>query len=99
MQPDDLLDELDPRRSSTPTDDLSDDEVESTEWDYSDRAPGDWVISGPLGHLGGGPGRRFATVKQAERWAREKYGYRFKRPVVEAIPGDRWAFLIAAMGD
>lgn len=99
MLPDDELDGPAPSGPSTPTQDLSDDEVEGTEWDYSDRAPGDWVVSGPLGNLGGGPGRRFVTARQAERWCREKYGADFKRMIPEAIPGDRWAALIRSRGN
>lgn len=75
---------------------LSDEEVEETEFTYSTRAPEDWVISGPLGSLGGGPGRRFAHVKQAEAWARDKYGTRLKGRIPEATlnNGNRWAFLV-----
>ena len=74
---------------------LEDDEVEAAEWDYSTRAPGDWVISGPL-PSGGPPGRRFANWDEAEEWARAFYGKRLKHPIWEAQRdgGNRWAFLI-----
>lgn len=95
-----LIDEAGPD-TSTPTYALDDDEVEATDWDYPDRAEGDWVVSGPLGSEGyGRPGRWFASWKAAERWAREKYGDRFKRRIPETSQyGARWGFLIAKMGD
>lgn len=68
-------------------------ELESLEFQYPDRHPEDWVISGPLG-TAVGPGRRFASWGAAERWAREFYGARFKGRIQEAIEGTRWAFLI-----
>lgn len=75
---------------------MEDDEVEHQEFRYSTRDPSDWVISGPLGKLGAGPGRRFANWTQAERWAREFYGARFRGRIAEAaVEGhNRWAFLI-----
>lgn len=75
---------------------LSDDEVASMDVAYSTRAKEDWVISGPLGSLGGGPGRRFHTIKLAEKWVREKYGDRVKYRITEATTnsGNRWAWLI-----
>jgi hypothetical protein len=74
---------------------LNDEDVEGMEIDYSTRAPGDWVISGPLAH-GKGPGRMFATLEEATRWAREKYGPRLKGRIAEATRWDasRWAFLV-----
>ena len=74
---------------------MEDEEVENLNVSYSTRAPGDWVISGPLPE-GGGPGRRFDSLKQAERWAREFYGARFKGVIREAANEgcNRWAFLI-----
>jgi hypothetical protein len=74
---------------------MDDDEVEGVAFNYSDRHPDDWVISGPLGRAKG-PGRRFPSWGAAERWAREFYGSRFKGRVVEAYTPEstRWAFLI-----
>lgn len=94
--PSDLDDEDIEYLPSTPEVGMSDDEVENLEIEYSIRAPGDWVISGPLGAHGGGPGRRFATVKQAEAWVREKYQQRVKYRIPEATTngGNRWAWLI-----
>lgn len=92
--PDDDLDEAFPL--TTPEYHLSDDDVEGMYVEYSTRAPGDWVISGPLGAHGRGPGRHFVTIGQATRWAREKYGRRLKGRITEAanFGGNRWAFLI-----
>jgi hypothetical protein len=74
---------------------LEDDEVETEEWDYSVRAPGDWVISGPL-PSGSGPGRRFENWDEAEEWARAFYGKRLKSPVwdLQRSGCHRWGFLI-----
>ncbi len=81
---------------STPEWHHSPEEVEEMEIQYSTRAPEDWVISGPLGSHGGGPGRRFATVGQAESWVREKYGDRMRGRIMEATShsSNRWAWLI-----
>jgi hypothetical protein len=84
--------------ASTPSYHLDDDEVAETAWDYSDRAPDDFVISGPLPD-GWGPGRPFESVARAARWCRLKYGYRFRRMITEAESGGRWAALIRRMGD
>jgi hypothetical protein len=75
---------------------LGDDEVEAMFVDYSTRAPEDWVISGPLGGHGSGPGRRFDTIKEAQKWAKEKYGERLRGRISEAtlFGGNRWAFLV-----
>jgi hypothetical protein len=75
---------------------LNDDEVEGMFVDYSTRGPNDWVVSGPLGSHGGGPGRKFATMKEAWSWAKEKYGQRLKGRITEATlwSCNRWAFLI-----
>ena len=85
--------------SNVPTCNLEDDEVEEAEWEYSDRAPGDWVISGPL-PSGSGPGRWFPNWAAAERWARSFYGDRLRGPVREAKRDDanRWAFVIKNRG-
>lgn len=81
---------------TTPEYHLSDDDVEGMFVDYSTRAPEDWVISGPLGEHGRGPGRHFASMKEARGWAKEKYGARVRRQIIEArrFGGNRWAFLI-----
>jgi len=74
---------------------MEDDEVEHTEFHYSDRAPDDWVISGPLGENGHGKGREFDTWDQAEAWAREFYGWKFRgRKPDEPGSHGRWAFVI-----
>lgn len=83
--------------SGIPHGDLTDDELEAVEWDYSDRAPTDYVVSGPLGEEGNGRGRWFASWEDAEWWALRTYGDRLKHPIPEAnIYGDRWAFLVRA---
>jgi hypothetical protein len=94
--PSDGYDESQPLPLTTPEYHLSDDEVEALEIEYSIRAPEDWVISGPLGAHGGGPGRRFINAQEAERWVREKYGDRVKYRIMEASNhhGNRWAWLI-----
>lgn len=94
MSQDDDLDDVVPSR--TPEYHLSDDEVEGMDIEYSTRAPGDWVLSGPLGGWGTGPGRRFATIAQALKHARELHGDRVKGRITEAtlFSGNRWAFLI-----
>ncbi len=74
---------------------MDDSEVEQTEFFYSDRAPEDWVISGPLGESGHGRGRYFPTWRDAEQWARGFYKVRFKgRLPDEPNSGGRYAFLI-----
>ncbi len=61
--------------------------------DYSVRAPGDWVLSGPLGEARY-QGRRFATEIDAYRWACAKYGRdRVRR--MRALEF-RWMLLIRA---
>src|SRR5690242_19782929 len=71
-------------------------EVEAGCFAYSTRHPDDWVISGPLGPRGSGPGRRFMSWRLAEKWAREFYGERLRGRVAEAAieGGNRWAFVI-----
>lgn len=75
---------------------MDESEVEGMDVEYSTRGPNDWVLSGPLGVHGGGPGRRFASVKQAEEWVREKHGDRVIRRIPEAAHcgRNRWAYLI-----
>ncbi len=79
---------------------MEDDEVENADFDYSDRAPDDWVSSGPLGTHGVGPGRRFMSWRTAEEWAREFYGVRYRGRIPEAQREgcNRWAFLIRGRG-
>ncbi len=75
---------------------MDDDDVENTEFEYSDRAPTDYVVSGPLGPDGWGPGQRFNSVAAALIWlTRRVGGNRIKRRIVEAEAGNRWAFLVA----
>jgi hypothetical protein len=72
---------------------MADEDVAELEFDYSDRAPSDFVISGPL-NGGPGPGRRFESWMAAERWAREFYGARFKRRIEIPEESYRWGFLV-----
>jgi hypothetical protein len=81
-------------RILTPHMGMADDEVETTEFFYSDRAPEDWVVSGPLGENGHGNGRSFATIGEAEKWARGFYGWRFKGRLPDEGFGGRWAMLV-----
>lgn len=100
-QLDDEVDHIEP--PDVPTVHMSDDEVANAAFEYSTRHPTDWVISGTLPG-GGGPGRAFASWSLAEKWAREKYGNKFKARIKEAsksrtddaglVSGGRWAFLI-----
>lgn len=92
----DIEEENDDAPLTIPEHHMSDEEVEMMFVDYSTRAPEDWVISGPLGTHGRGPGRRFDSMSQAWRWARNKYGPRLKGRIAEAtlFGGNRWAFLI-----
>jgi len=74
---------------------MDDDEVENTDFGYSTRGPDDWVSSGPLGEGGHGRGRAFDTWVDAEAWARDFYGQRFKgKKPDEPNSGGRWAFII-----
>lgn len=78
-----------------PTISMDDEAVEFTEFSYSERAKDDWVISGPLGDSCYGRGRFFETWADAEKWAREYYGWRFRcRKPDEPGSLGRWAFLI-----
>lgn len=81
------------REHPTPQYWMGDDEVAELEFDYDDRAPTDFVISGPLAGTDG-PGRSFPDWDDAEKWAREKYGSRFKRRMPAPEDSPRWAFLI-----
>lgn len=61
--------------------------------DYSTRAPGDFVISGPCGD-GRGKGRYFRNHGSAYQWAATKYGL---RRVSRVEAGEfRWAVLVKA---
>ena len=73
---------------------MADEEVEGLEFEYPDRLPTDFVISGPLGDAKG-PGRTFRSWHAAEKWAREFYGARFKRRVESPEEAARWAFLVS----
>jgi hypothetical protein len=86
----------DPVAPRTPGYFMEDADVEEMDVEYSDRGPGDWVLSGPLGVLGGGPGRRFATIAQAEAHVRRLHGDRVVRRIMEATTNgsNRWAWLI-----
>jgi hypothetical protein len=90
------FDEDDTGAPRTPEYHMDDEDVEALDVDYSVRAPGDWVVSGPLGVHGMGPGRRFANIQQAARWVTEKYGTRVRHRIPEATlaGGNRWAWLI-----
>lgn len=94
---DDVLEELEEPEDAplVPECWMDDEQVASLEFVYSDRAPDDWVISGPLGGAKG-RGRRFQSWGAAELWARKFYGARLKGKVQEAFTpdGTRWAFLI-----
>lgn len=91
----------------TPNVHMSDEDVEALPVEYSIRAPGDWVISGPLGAHGHGPGRHFPRIRDAEEWVRGKYGDLVRWRIKEASRstnaglgdpemrgGNRWAYLI-----
>lgn len=76
---------------------MYDDVVGKIDFDYSTRHPRDYVVSGPIDGRGGGPGRVFLSGDDAERWAREFYGARFKHRIRESEKGGRWAILVAPM--
>lgn len=75
---------------------MDDEDVANTEFAYSDRAPEDWVISGPLGYDSAfGKGRHFETWQEATAWAETFYGKRLKgRKPDEPGSTGRWAFVI-----
>ena len=73
---------------------MDDEAVETAEFIYSDRAPTDFVISGPLGDTNG-RGRWFENMTLAVRYYRMKFGARFRGIIKEAEEfGGRYAFLI-----
>lgn len=80
-----------------PSVDSSLEEVEQSTYDYPDSPPDSFVVSGPLGPEGGGPGRRFPTIEDAECWAIDKYGV--ARRLVESELGGRWAFRVKPRGN
>ena len=80
---------------SVPTHTMGDDVVGKIEFDYSTRSPRDYVISGPISGRASGPGREFLSGDDAEIWAREHFGNRFKHRIRESERGGRWAILIA----
>lgn len=84
--------------TSVPNVHLNDDEVERLSFDYSIRAPGDYVVSGPITGIGGGPGRVFATADSAEEWARGYFGNRFRKRITDSERGGRWSILVAKAG-
>ncbi len=88
--------EAEPAGPSTPEYHHSDEEVEGMDIVYSIRAPEDWVLSGPLGVNGGGPGRRFASAPDAEAHVRKLHGDRVMWRIREASNSscNRWAWLI-----
>jgi hypothetical protein len=92
---DDEGDELEDSLPIVPTIDTT--KLAEREVDYDDqRAPGDFVISGPL-HDGWGPGRRHATRARARDAAMRRFGDR-----VRELPGQtwgRWSFLVKAERD
>lgn len=84
----------------TPDIGMDEDEVETLEFEYSVRAPGDYVVSGPLGPDGGGPGHRFNSVQAALIWLTRRIGgNRIKQRIHEAEAGNRWAFLVKKAGE
>lgn len=62
---------------------------------YSDRAPGDYIVSGPIG-AGGGVGRRFDDADDARAWCVATYGPRLKdfRCQQVTAAAQRWVALI-----
>lgn len=62
--------------------------------DYVDRARGEFIISGPLAD-GGGPGRHFETIEEAEAWVHIRYSDCKPRAVLESFAGKRWAYVVS----
>jgi hypothetical protein len=81
---------------TTPHCSMTPEEVADMPVEYSDRHPSDWVLSGPLGPHGGGPGRRFAHIGQAAAHVKALHGDRVLKRIPEATIcyRNRWAFLI-----
>lgn len=79
---------------------MEDGDVEQLNVPYTARGPLDWVSSGTLVEMETEPGRRplryFPTWDDAELWAREFFGTRFKGRIMDAVNSGtpRWAFLI-----
>ncbi len=96
---DDVRDEPDEPEDVAPSEPdhtMGDREVEDSDFLYSTRHPKDWVLSGPLGPHGRGPGRRYPSWAWAEQFARKVHGAKVLCRVPEAAVngGNRWAFLI-----
>lgn len=99
LQPDPEGDELLPDCA------MEDEDVALLNIPYSTRAAGDWVSAGTLDPLyaeralenGWRRRRYFPTWDDAERWARNFFGDRFKGRVMDAVNSQApiWAFLIA----
>jgi hypothetical protein len=70
----------------TPDIGMTDDEVEATEFRYSVRGPDDYVVSRPLDY--------FRGPQLAERWARMKWGDRYKGRLQEAEQWGHYVFVI-----
>lgn len=78
---------------------MNDDVVGKIDFDYSTRHPKDYVVSGPIDGRGKGPGRVFLSGDDAEGWAREFFGARFKHRIRESERGGRWAILVAPLNE
>ncbi len=77
----------------SPDCEMTDADVEAAQFKYSDRAPNDYVVSGPIGDTNG-RGRWFETHYRALRYYRMKFGDRFRGVVPEAEQYGKYAFLI-----
>jgi hypothetical protein len=68
--------------------------------DYSTRAKGDYIISGPL-YPNQGHGRSFLRVSHARKWAERKFGEARVSVVPECLDAGapRWALLIKKAAD
>lgn len=62
---------------------------------YTDRAVGDWVVSGPI-YPARGPGRSFLRAEHALKWAIIFYGEGRVRLLPESLnpKAKRWAILV-----
>lgn len=69
---------------------MSDDEVERTEFRYSIRGPNDYVVSRATDE--------FRGPAHAERWARLRFGERYRGRVQEAEEFGRYAFVVKKVG-
>ena len=76
-------------------------EVERMAINYSDRPPGVFILSGPMGESKL-EGRRFPSWERAETWARFKFGARFVGPVQDLVDRPecgRWGFHIRTLSE